>query len=213
MAMTNASNSSVKPLSARAQGTDTCLIPQLLQVTRVEGDPAALKTVTVRLDELLADLVYDSLLEAKAKDCTLLLKAPVSVTLNGDEELIRRAIENVIRNAIRYAPRGTAVEIELRKSDGVAQISVRDYGPGVPADALPRIFDPFYRVDSDRNRTSGGLGLGLAIARRAVELHNGRLKAGNANPGLLVTIELPVPTDIPAPIASKPAMPSPVSTS
>lgn len=189
------------------------LVQELLQVTRVEGDPTALKTVTVRLDELLGDLVYDSLLEAKAKDCTLLLKAPVSVTLSGDEELIRRAVENVIRNAIRYAPRNTAVEIELGKSNSLAQIAVRDYGPGVPEAALPRIFDPFYRVDSDRNRTSGGLGLGLAIARRAVELHNGRLKARNANPGLLVNIELPLAAEVPMANASKPAAPTPVSTS
>ena len=189
------------------------LVEELLQVTRVEGDPAALKTATVRLDELLADLVYDSLLEAKAKDCTLLLKAPASVTLNGDEVLVRRAIENVIRNAIRYAPRDTPVEIELRKLDGLAQISVRDYGPGVPEEALPRILDPFYRVGSDRNRSSGGLGLGLAIARRAVQLHSGRLGARNANPGLLVTIELPVASDVPSPTASKPVIPAPVTTS
>ena len=84
------------------------LVAELLQVTRVEGDPSMQKTETVPLDELLADIVYDSLLEAKAKDCTLLLKAPIAVTLTGDEELIRRAVENVIRNAIRYAPPGTA---------------------------------------------------------------------------------------------------------
>jgi signal transduction histidine kinase len=189
------------------------LVAELLQVTRVEGDPTALKNMTVRLDELLADLVYDSLLEAKSKDCTLLLEAPVSVTLNGDEELLRRAIENVIRNAIRYAPRDSAIEIELEKVAGSARISVRDQGPGVPEESLPRIFDPFYRVDSDRNRSSGGLGLGLAIARRAVELHNGRLNASNAKPGLLVTIELPLPAEVPIPAAAKTAKPSPVSTS
>jgi signal transduction histidine kinase len=96
-------------------------------------------------------------------------------------------VENVIRNAIRHAPAGTAVEVTL---DG-RSIRVRDYGPGVPEDALGRIFDPFYRVDNDRNRASGGVGLGLAIARRAVELHKGAIRAGNANPGLLVEIELP----------------------
>jgi len=168
------------------------LVAELLQVTRVEGDPSLQKHDTVRLDELLADLVYDSLLEAKAKDCTLLLKAPIAVTLVGDEELIRRAVDNIIRNAIRHAPRGTNVDVELRRSADLAQIAVRDYGPGVPDEALPRIFDPFYRVDTDRNRSSGGIGLGLAIARRSVELHKGKLSAQNANPGLLVTIELPV---------------------
>jgi len=189
------------------------LVAELLQVTRVEGDPTALKNMTVRLDELLADLVYDSLLEAKSKDCTLLLDAPVSVTLNGDEELLRRAIENVIRNAIRYAPRDTAIEIELKKVAGNAQITVRDQGPGVPEESLSRIFDPFYRVDSDRNRSSGGLGLGLAIARRAVELHSGHLNASNAKPGLLVTIEIPLPAEVPIPAAAKTAKPTPVSTS
>ena len=168
------------------------LVAELLQVTRVEGDPSMQKMETVRLDEMLGDLVYDSLLEAKAKDCTLLLKAPIPVTLSGDEELIRRAVENVIRNAIRHAPRGTAVDIDLRRQGETAQVCVRDHGPGVPEEALPRIFDPFYRVDSDRNRMSGGLGLGLAIARRSVELHKGKLQARNANPGLLVTIEFPV---------------------
>jgi signal transduction histidine kinase len=168
------------------------LVAELLQVTRVEGDPSMQKSESVPLDELLADIVYDSLLEAKSKDCTLLLKAPDAVMLNGDEELIRRAVENVIRNAIRYAPPGTAIDIELKKIGGMAEICVRDYGPGVPEEALPRIFDPFYRVDSDRNRASGGLGLGLAIARRSVELHKGKLTARNANPGLLVAIDLPL---------------------
>jgi two-component system sensor histidine kinase CpxA len=168
------------------------LVAELLQVTRVEGDPSLHKSESVPLDELLADIVYDSLLEAKSKDCTLLLKAPVAVILPGDEELIRRAVENVIRNAIRYAPAGSPIDIELKKSADMSEICVRDYGPGVPAEALPRIFDPFYRVDSDRNRVSGGLGLGLAIARRSVELHKGKLTARNANPGLLVSIELPL---------------------
>jgi signal transduction histidine kinase len=71
-------------------------------------------------------------------------------------------------------------------------IQVRDYGPGVPEPDLPRIFDPFYRVENDRNRSSGGVGLGLAIAKRAVELHQGKLFARNASPGLLVAIELPL---------------------
>jgi len=168
------------------------LVAELLQVTRVEGDPSMQKAENVPLDELLADIVYDSLLEAKSKDCTLLLKAPVAVTLSGDEELIRRAVENVIRNAIRYAPPGSPIDIDLKKLGGMAEICVRDYGPGVPAEALPRIFDPFYRVDSDRNRMSGGVGLGLAIARRSVELHKGKLTARNANPGLLVSIDLPL---------------------
>jgi two-component system sensor histidine kinase CpxA len=189
------------------------LVAELLQVTRVESDPSMQKNDVVHLDELLGDMVYDSLLEAKAKECTLLLKAPVPAILSGDEELIRRALENVIRNAIRYAPRGTAVDIELAKTSDTALVSVRDYGPGVPPEALSRIFDPFYRVDSDRNRASGGLGLGLAIARRSVELHKGKLSAENALPGLLVTIRFPLaPAQAPPVEPKMAAAPTPVST-
>jgi signal transduction histidine kinase len=189
------------------------LVAELLQVTRVEADPSMQKHDPVHLDELLGDMVYDSLLEAKAKDCTLLLKAPAPAILAGDEELIRRALENVIRNAIRYAPHNTSVDVELTRSADAAFVSVRDYGPGVPAEDLTRIFDPFYRVDSDRNRASGGLGLGLAIARRSVELHKGKLSAQNANPGLLVTIQLPLaPAQAPQPGSKPLAAATPVST-
>ena len=100
--------------------------------------------------------------------------------------MARRAIENVARNAIRYAPEGTAVHLKV---DG-PRITVRDQGPGVPEESLGRIFDAFYRVDSDRDRASGGVGLGLAIARRAIEIHHGVIRARNAHPGLEVTLAL-----------------------
>jgi two-component system sensor histidine kinase CpxA len=105
---------------------------------------------------------------------------------------MRRAVENVLRNAIRYAPRDTTVEVSLSHGDSAAVVRIRDHGPGVPEDALPRIFDPFYRVESDRNRLSGGIGLGLSIARRAVELHKGAIRAANASPGLQIDLEFPV---------------------
>ena len=71
-------------------------------------------------------------------------------------------------------------------------VGVRDYGPGVPQESLPRLFDPFYRVESGRDRSSGGIGLGLSIARRAIELHKGGIRARNAQPGLAIEMELPV---------------------
>ena len=114
------------------------------------------------------------------------------VIVEGDPELLRRAVENVIRNAIRFAPRQTAVEVSLARNNGKAVLDVRDRGPGVPEEALPRIFDAFYRVEPDRARSSGGLGLGLSIARRAIELHKGAIRARNAQPGLEVEMELPV---------------------
>jgi two-component system sensor histidine kinase CpxA len=140
---------------------------------------------------LLEELVADSSLEAQARGSDVRVAAPPPVTVQGDAELLRRAIENVIRNAIRHAPEATAVEASLEAVRGRAVLRIRDYGPGVPEEALPRIFDAFYRVETDRDRASGGAGLGLSIARRAVELHNGVIRARNAQPGLLVEIELP----------------------
>jgi signal transduction histidine kinase len=168
------------------------LIRQMLEVTRTEGEPSRLKAERLRLDELVDGLVDDCSIEAHARGCDLDLLSSGPVTLDGDHELLRRAIENVMRNAIRYAPVESKVHVTLDNGGGWANIRVRDYGPGVPEEALPRLFDPFYRVEEDRDRKSGGVGLGLAIARRAVELHKGKLRASNASPGLLVEIDLPV---------------------
>jgi signal transduction histidine kinase len=167
------------------------LVGGLLQVTRAEGEPDSLRREPVRLDGLLEELVADAALEAEARGSEVRLVGAQPVTILGDAELLRRAIENVLRNAIRYAPRGTAVEAGLEAAHGRAVVRIRDYGAGVPEEALPRIFDAFYRVETDRDRASGGAGLGLSIARRAVELHGGTIRARNAGPGLLVEINLP----------------------
>jgi two-component system sensor histidine kinase CpxA len=168
------------------------LVGQLLEVTRAEGDPAVLRRQPVRLDELAAELVADAGIEASARGSLLRLDAHEPVTVEGDAELLRRAIENVLRNAIRYSPRDTAVEVTLSTRGGAAVLRVRDCGPGVPEETLPYLFDAFYRVEAGRDRSSGGVGLGLSIARRAVELHRGRIRARNAQPGLEVEMELPL---------------------
>jgi len=151
-----------------------------------------LRAQRVRLDELLTDIVNDCSIEAAARGGSLDLEVQGPVTVTGDPELLRRAAENVIRNAIRYTPPQSAVKVRLTCDNQTAHVQVRDYGPGVPEEALTRIFQPFYRVEGDRNRESGGVGLGLAIAQRAVELHKGRLQASNAHPGLRIEIDLPV---------------------
>ncbi len=168
------------------------LITHMLEVTRLENDPSSRKMKPVRLDQVVSGLVEVCLIEAEARGCGLTFHQEAQIFVDGDGELLRRAIENVVRNAIRYAPAGSNVEVTLENGGGVAHIRVRDYGPGVPETALARLFDPFYRVEADRNRSSGGVGLGLSIARRAVELHQGTLTAANALPGLLVEIDLPV---------------------
>ena len=172
-------------------GRLTVLVNELLQLTRAEGDPSAQNLEALPLDELLDGLIDDCEMEAVAKGCSLLRTHAEPCIVNGQPELLRRAVENVVRNAIRHAPEKTAVEIGLQLIGDVATISVRDHGPGVPADLLGAIFEPFVRVEGDRSRASGGVGLGLAIARRAVGLHKGRITAQNAQPGLVVLIELP----------------------
>jgi two-component system sensor histidine kinase CpxA len=170
------------------------LVDEVLQLTRVEGDPLARNVVDQSLDELLREVVADCALESEARGCRLNLRIDRPAIVTGDRELLRRAIENVIRNAIQHAPDDTPVEIKFSSADGRATISVRDYGAGVPPEALNDIFKPFFRVEKDRDRSSGGMGLGLAIAHRAVEIHQGRMTASNSDPGLVIVIDLPCAT-------------------
>jgi signal transduction histidine kinase len=167
------------------------LIGELTQLTRVESYSTGESPEEIVLNELLHDIIRDCELEAEARACRLVLRIDRPAIVAGARELLHRAIENVMRNAIRHAPAGTAVEVSLALHDDAATIIVHDYGPGVPAELLEAIFKPFFRVEDDRSRGSGGTGLGLAIARRAVELHRGWIAARNASPGLVMSIELP----------------------
>jgi len=170
----------------------TDLVGALLQVTRVEGDPSSRNLTDLPLDAFLREVVDDCAVEAEARGCRVSLETAASLHFRGDRELLRRAMENIVRNAIRYAPEGTPVEVKLSSDHDDAAISVRDYGPGVPEAELPKIFKPFFRVDESRDSSTGGVGLGLAIAHRAVTVHHGTMTAKNAGPGLLVSIELPL---------------------
>lgn len=168
------------------------LVEELLQVTRVEGDAARLRREPVPLQTLIDELISDVSVEAGARRCRVGWTRREPVNLTADPVLVRRALENILRNAVRYAPADTQVEVSLIASNHDATVSIRDHGPGVPEHDLVRIFDAFYRVEADRNRSSGGVGLGLSIARRAVELHHGDIQARNANPGLSVVVRLPL---------------------
>ena len=112
----------------------------------------------------------------------------------GNRELLRRAVENVLRNGIRYSPEQSTIDVSITEDGCAANIAVRDYGPGVPEDALTRIFDPFFRVEEARDASGGGSGLGLSIAKRAMQVHHGSITAENASPGLLVRIAIPLLT-------------------
>ena len=115
-----------------------------------------------------------------------------------NEELLYRAIENVVRNAIRYTESGSEVEIRLKRGLCAdmkqAEIEVSDRGPGIPESQLSAIFRPFYRVDDARSPDTGGFGVGLAIAERAVRLHHGELSAMNSKGGG-ATIRITLPAD------------------
>jgi two-component system sensor histidine kinase CpxA len=169
----------------------SALVGELLQLTRAEGDPSARVLEDVDLGDLMQILVEDCSIEAEAKGCRLEFRAEWSGVLRGDAELLRRAFENVLRNAIRHAPERTPIEVSLGQSPAGCKVVVRDHGSGVPPKWLASIFDPFFRVEGDRGRDSGGVGLGLAIARRSVELHRGQIEARNTDPGLAVEIVLP----------------------
>lgn len=182
------------------------LISELLEVTRAESDPTHRRMESIPLGEMIRGIAEDCDIEAKARDCEVSVGPLESVTIDGDPELLRRAVENVVRNAVRYAPPETQIEVGILRLGYGVRIRVRDYGPGVPEEALPHLFDPFYRVDADRNRSSGGVGLGLSIARRAIELHRGSLRARNASPGLEVEMDLPIGR----PVSSTPPAQSPV---
>jgi len=168
------------------------LVESLLHVARSENDLLTCTLENVAFDALVRELVADCEIEAAVRPCSVVLMSSGFLELPGNAELLRRAVENIFRNAIRYAPAGSSIEVRLDHSDTEATLSVRDYGCGVPSDALATIFDPFYRVDSSRDAATGGVGLGLAIAKRAVQMHHGCIWAENADPGLRVVMELPL---------------------
>jgi signal transduction histidine kinase len=167
------------------------MVAGLLEVTRGEANPEAVAFQPLRLDELTAEIVEDCRVDAAERGCRIELHAPAAVTVNGNQELLRRAIENALRNAVRYSSAGDSVVVTLSVASGRAKVDIRDRGPGVPPAALPHLFDAFYRVAQSGPDAGKGYGLGLSIARRAVELHKGTISAANAAPGLAVTITLP----------------------
>jgi two-component system, OmpR family, sensor histidine kinase CpxA len=172
------------------------LIDQLLMLTRLESGVEEVEDESIYLTQLVQETVADADFEAQNLNRAVRIVESDESLVTGSRLLLRSAVENVVRNAVRYTAEGTAVEITLRVEDAgddsTAVISVRDHGPGVPEESLDDLFRPFYRVTEARDRQSGGTGLGLAITERAVRLHGGAVKAVNApGGGLLVEIRLP----------------------
>ncbi|MFY9912860.1 MAG: ATP-binding protein [Candidatus Sulfotelmatobacter sp.] len=177
------------------------LIGRLLTLARMEDGEQRVPSTPVLLDEVVLSVAEDAEFEAQARHCHVHSDIPEgNWAVRGDVSLLHSAIENVVRNAIRYTRDGSTVEIHLEKSEtsrpAEAVIRVTDCGDGVPPDALEKLFQPFYRLDDARGRQTGGVGLGLAITERAVRSHGGRVKASNrAQGGLAVEIHLPLMTE------------------
>jgi two-component system, OmpR family, sensor histidine kinase CpxA len=175
------------------------LIGRILTLARLEDGEQRVPQTPVPLGELVANVAEDAEFEAQERRCHVHTVIPEGDWgVRGNDSLLHSAVENVVRNAIRYTQEGTSVEIELareqRSGGGTeAVLRVSDSGPGVPADALAKLFEPFYRLDDARGRLTGGVGLGLAITERAVRFHGGKVAAFNrAQGGLMVEIRLPL---------------------
>jgi signal transduction histidine kinase len=178
------------------------LVGQLLALTRLESGAERVPPETVALEDVVQQVIDDANYEAKPLHKEVRVLEIAQCVVRGSSELLRSGIENVVRNAIRYTAEGTAVEVALSIRLDAAVVTVRDHGPGVPDSELQHIFEPFYRVGEARERSSGGVGLGLSIADRTIKLHGGSIRAENVNGGLLITIEIPLSQ---SPVAAKPA--------
>ncbi|MFY9645988.1 MAG: ATP-binding protein [Terriglobales bacterium] len=193
------------------------LIQRLLTIARLESGADGLRKTPLSLLELIEQVAHDAEYETPGRGCRVIVpngaakRDGASVVdahqvtseydpymVEADPDLLRSAVENVVRNATRYTAEGTTVEVRLERQpagrDGQDEIVIRvlDSGPGVPPEALKKIFEPFFRLDDARNRQTGGAGLGLSIADRAIRLHGGQLHASNRNEGgLEVEIRIP----------------------
>jgi two-component system sensor histidine kinase CpxA len=173
------------------------MIGRLLTLARIEMTAALPEKQRTDLNALLSEIVADAQWDAGQRNCRIELICDRQCYADTNRELLRSAIENVIRNAIRYTAAGTAINVRLEchRADGrdTSVTRVSDHGSGVPPTELLNIFRPFYRVADARDRQSGGVGLGLAIADRVARLHGGTIEAANkAGGGLEISLSIPL---------------------
>jgi len=164
------------------------LIGQLLTLTRIDSGVDSTLRETFDLANLVQEVTADGDFEARVQNRAVRFVASESCPMTGVAELIRSAVENVVRNAVRHTAEGTTVEVSIERQQAFGLLRVRDHGPGVPVEMLDKIFLPFHR-----NGNGGGAGLGLAITDRVVKLHNGTIEAYNAREGgLVIDVHLPL---------------------
>jgi two-component system, OmpR family, sensor histidine kinase CpxA len=204
------------------------LIQRLLTIARLEAGGESIEKSPVHLEHIIREITRDAAFEAQSRHCQVESAIVDDCVVMGSPSLLHSAIENVVRNAVRYTDEDTSVEVRLEQGVSLpntglpnsgsqraglekaevrepalqkessrpeAVVRVTDSGPGVPEDALDKLFRPFYRIDDARGRQTGGVGLGLAITDRAVRLHGGTIRVSNRpQGGLMVEIRLPLST-------------------
>ncbi|WZB76303.1 HAMP domain-containing sensor histidine kinase [Achromobacter insuavis] len=166
------------------------LVGSTLRLARMGALPSP--TETLDLAEVVDDVVQDARFEAGDRDITIGWRRPAPLRVAADRDSLASAIENVLRNALRFTPAGGAIQVRLLADAGEASLEIEDSGPGAPEKELAYLFEPFYQSAANADAPQGGAGLGLSIARAAVAAHKGRISARNVAPnGLSVRIELP----------------------
>lgn len=166
------------------------LVAQLLDLSRLESGAVPLQVTTFSVRELLEDVADQARLAADGVPVDVDV-APADLSLRADPERVHQVVANLVENAQRFAPRGTAVSIHARPGNGSVDITVVDLGPGIPASDVDRVFERFYRADRSRSSQGGGAGLGLAIAKWIVDMHEGRISCDPTSEGCRMRVRLP----------------------
>lgn len=194
-------NGDTAPVLARIEAESQRLnemISRLLTLSKLETGSQDFDRRELNFRSLVEQVASDADFEANARGRSVRVTSAPDCRVVGSESLLRSAVENVLRNAVRYTREGTEVEVSLSNTNGKAVLRVTDHGSGVPDAELVNLFRPFYRVGEARDRGSGGTGLGLAIAEQAIKLHRGTISARNTHDGLEVEIGLNCVNDQPA---------------
>ncbi len=191
---TEADRSMLKRIDTEV-GCLNVLIGKLLELNRLSSGSQPLKKEKIDLGLLLGKICENGRFEASVREVAVELSAPENLFVEADASLIEQAIENILRNAIKYSPDNSQIKVCLQaiSEQNLALISISDQGEGISEKHLEKIFEPFYRCQEARDRKTGGVGLGLAIARQAILAHNGQISLNNLeNGGLKAEITIPL---------------------
>jgi signal transduction histidine kinase len=169
------------------------IVESLMAISRLDAGEARMEHDVLDLAELAANTTEQMRLLAEDKEIALRCESEEPVGVEGDRARLKQVIVNLVDNAIKYTPAGGLVGVKVRASNGRAMLEVNDNGVGIPAEALPHIFERFYRVDKARSRQMGGAGLGLSIIKAIVTAHGGQVRVESVEGrGSRFLVELPV---------------------